>query len=49
MSFATISLVFFFALFVAIVVWVFVVPKSRWQKDAQIPLTKEPVEERNAR
>jgi cbb3-type cytochrome oxidase subunit 3 len=49
MSMATVSLLFFFGLFVAIVAWVFVVPKSRWDRDAEIPLTKDPVENRNAR
>ncbi len=49
MSMATVSLLFFFGLFLAIVAWVFIVPKSRWDRDAEIPLTKDPVEERNAR
>ena len=49
MSMATVSLLFFFGLFVAIVAWVFVVPKSRWDRDAEIPLTKDPVESRHGR
>lgn len=37
----TISLVAVFALFLAIVAWVFlVVPKSKWQRDARIPLER---------
>jgi len=34
----TVSLAIAFALFVSIVAWVFVVPKSSWQRDARIPL-----------
>ncbi len=34
----TVSLVLAFALFASIVAWVFVVPKSSWQRDAEIPL-----------
>lgn len=32
------SLLLAFALFSAIVAWVFAVPKARWQRDAEIPL-----------
>lgn len=38
----TISLVIFLSLFIAIVIYVFVVPKSVWNKDAQIPLQDSP-------
>ena len=34
----TAGLVVAFAVFVSIVVWVFLVPKSAWQRDARIPL-----------
>jgi hypothetical protein len=34
----SISLIVFLALFVGIVVYVFVVPNSVWKKDARIPL-----------
>ncbi len=37
----TIALVFFLGLFVAIVGYVFVIPKSVWQKDAELPLDRE--------
>ena len=37
----TASLVIFLALFVSIVAWVFLVPKARWQRDAQIPLERD--------
>ncbi len=34
----TISLVIFFSLFVAIVIYVFVVPTARWRRDSELPL-----------
>lgn len=34
----TVSLIVFMTLFVGIVVYVFVVPRSVWNQDAQIPL-----------
>ncbi|MCE9619650.1 MAG: hypothetical protein K8R92_07050 [Planctomycetes bacterium] len=34
----TISLVVFLIVFASIVTYVFIVPKSAWQKDAEIPL-----------
>ncbi len=37
----TIALVFFFALFVAVVAFVFAVPNSVWQRDAEIPLRRK--------
>lgn len=37
----TASLVIFLSLFVTIVVWVFIVPKARWQRDAEIPLERD--------
>ncbi len=41
----TIALLFFFVLFVAIIAFVFAVPNSVWQRDAEIPLRrKEPNE-----
>lgn len=35
---SVISLLMAFLLFIGIVAWVFIVPVSRWQKDARIPL-----------
>lgn len=37
----TIALVFFLGLFLAIVAYVFVIPKSVWQKDAELPLDRK--------
>ena len=37
----TASLVIFLALFVSIVAWVFIVPKARWRRDAEIPLERD--------
>lgn len=34
----TVSLVIFFLLFLSIVAYVMIVPKAKWQKDAEIPL-----------
>lgn len=34
----TLALILFLLLFAGIVAYVFIVPKSRWQKDAQLPL-----------
>jgi hypothetical protein len=34
----TVSLIVFMALFVGIVIYVFVVPKSAWNRDSRIPL-----------
>jgi hypothetical protein len=42
----TVSLVLALALFVSIVAWVFVVPKSSWQRDAEIPLDDARVDAR---
>lgn len=38
----TVSLGIFLTLFVGIVAYVFIVPKSVWNKDAQIPLDDSP-------
>lgn len=35
------SLLLAFALFAAIVAWVFAVPKARWQRDSEIPLDND--------
>ena len=42
----TVSLVVFLSLFVGIVAYVFIVPKSVWAKDAQIPLEDSTVTSR---
>lgn len=43
----TVSLGIFLTLFVCIVAYVFIVPKSVWNKDAQIPLDDSPVTSRS--
>ena len=35
---SVISLLLAFVVFIGIVAWVFIIPKSRWQRDARIPL-----------
>lgn len=37
----TVGLLIAFVLFVAIVAWVFLVPKEAWRRDAEIPLEKD--------
>ena len=41
MTTSVVGLVIAFAVFVAIVAWIFVVPKSRWQQDARLPLEQD--------
>jgi cbb3-type cytochrome oxidase subunit 3 len=36
----TLALVIFLMIFAGIVAYVFIIPKSAWQKDAQLPLEK---------
>ena len=37
----TVGLLIAFVLFVAIVAWVFLVPKEAWRRDAEIPLEND--------
>lgn len=37
-----VSLVFFFALFVGVLLWLFLTKRSRWEADARIPLDDGP-------
>ena len=36
----TLALIIFLLIFAGIVAYVFIIPKSAWQKDAQLPLEK---------
>ena len=36
----TLALIIFLVIFAGIVAYVFIIPKSAWQKDAQLPLEK---------
>lgn len=39
---AQIALVFFLTLFLTVIIWLWLTPKKRWNKDARIPLDEVP-------
>jgi len=43
-----VALIVAMSLFVGIIVWLWVTPRARWRNDAQIPLSDEPIEPRDA-
>jgi hypothetical protein len=40
------SLLMFLSLFVGVLLWLWIVPARRWQRDARMPLEEAPVEAR---